>query len=486
MAAAPQVTSVSSESASWRWLALLAVVAASSVAPARASALPVTLVLPRPSGDPRTIDLARDPVLEFGHSPAPAHPFLDDLGHAIEAHPVVLAAIARIAQASGIRTQVRAGLFPQIDVELVGSRALARQFVSRTAIVDSLQPRGRTDATLRGNQLLYDFGATGKRIAAANTRITAAKAELDRSASDVTLRAVSAWYDVIAYQTLSDLGIAAVDRQREILADVRARAANGMGANSDTVRTEAVLAGSEAQLTRFRRLLDQARGRFREAYGSEAPPRLARFAPPLSQARSSDAAEALAHAAPAVQAGLRRAEAARLDWRAVIADGRPRLSAAFNATRYGAFEGAFAGPDYEVRGTVTLRQSLFAGGRQRGQVAEADARAREATFNADQTAGESERDARIAFTDVAALVATAKTLETAYVANRRARDAYVEQFRVARGSLIELLRAEQDYVGAAESYLQGVVELDIARFTLLTRTGELLDTVGVQLDAQGS
>ena len=38
-----------------------------------------------------------------------------------------------------------------------------------------------------------------------------------------------------------------------------------------------------------------------------------------------------------------------------------------------------------------------------------------------------------------------------------------------------MLQAEQDYFDAASSYLQGAAELDVARYVLLDRTGELLD-----------
>ncbi len=54
---------------------------------------------------------------------------------------------------------------------------------------------------------------------------------------------------------------------------------------------------------------------------------------------------------------------------------------------------------------------------------------------------------------------------------------------MSRGTLIELLRAEQDYFAAAAQYLQGNIELDVARFTLLARTGEILPVAGVKLSA---
>ncbi len=451
---------------------VLLAAAASAAAPG-----PDELTLPAPSGAPQQIDFAHDPLLAFGRDAAADEAFLDKLGRAVEAHPAVAAAIAEAQATAAVRVQVRSGLFPQVDAQLVADDALARDFGSRTAVVESLRPRSRTDAVLSGSQLLYDFGATGNRIAAANERILAAKAEVEGVAEDIALRSVSAWYDVLGYQTLSELSTAMVERQRAILQDVRDRVTQGLGAGGDLARAEAVLAGTEAVEARYQRLLGQARARYREAFGADAPPRLDRPLAPPSAATSLDAAGALARRSPAVAAALRRAEAARRDYRAARADGLPKLTANISGSRYDVFTGS----DYEVRGTVSLRQSLFAGGRQRGIIAEAGAKARGASFTADRIAAETERDAASAYSDVAALEHSVTTLKDAYVANRRARDSYVEQFRVSRGTLIELLRAEEDYFSSATGYLQGVVELDVARYALLARTGEILPAVGVKL-----
>jgi outer membrane protein TolC len=48
-----------------------------------------------------------------------------------------------------------------------------------------------------------------------------------------------------------------------------------------------------------------------------------------------------------------------------------------------------------------------------------------------------------------------------------------EQFRVSRGSLIDLIRTEQDYVASAEALVRADIECDLAQFTLMARTGEL-------------
>ena len=455
-------------------------VAALLLAAAPAAATPASITLPLPAGNPRAIDFTTDPILGFNRVTAPTQPFLERIGAAVVVHPAVQAAIADSEASQSVRTQVRAGLFPQITAQLVVAHALARDFSTTTTVVESLTPRGRTDAALNGDQLLFDFGATGNRIAAASDRVRAARAEVERIAGDTELRAVAAWYDVLGYQSLVEISIASVTRQRSILVDVRTRVAQGVDAEGDTARVEAVLADTEAQTARFERLLGQARARYREMFGAEPPRHLDRSMPPASQAQSLDAAAALARQSPGLVVALRLAEAARRSARAAREDGLPHLSAGIGATRYNAFTG---NSDYEVRGTLVLRQSLFAGGRQRGIIAEAAAQARSAGFTADRIAGETERDAAAAFTDVASLTRSQSVLESAYVANRRARDAYVEQFRVARGSLIELLRAEQNFSAAASNYLQGIIDLDVARYALLARTGEILDTTGVKIAA---
>lgn len=435
------------------------------------------VTLPAPGGEPQSIDFAHDPLLLFLGDTATGTPFLDTLGRAVERHPAVAAALADEEATEGVRVQVRAGLFPQVGAEFIAAKSLTRYFPDRSAIVESLQPKSRSDVIVTGDQLLYDFGATGNRISAADDRIRAASAEVEQVAADTGLRAIAAWYDVLGYQSLVDLSEAMVGRQRSILADVRLRVRQGVDAAGDIARTEAVVADSEAEASRFTRLLEQARGRYREAFGVEPPARLQRSVPPRSDALSLDRAQMLGRKSPVVIAAIMRAEAARRDARAVRADGLPRLSASVNGSRYD----LFSGKDYEVRGTIVLHQSLFAGGHQRGLVDESKARQRSAIFTADRVTGESERDAGIAFTDVVALGRTEKTLEAAYTANRRARDTYVEQFRVSRGSLIELLRAEREYFNAATALLQGVIELDVARYTLLARTGEFLPVIGVKL-----
>ena len=68
------------------------------------------------------------------------------------------------------------------------------------------------------------------------------------------------------------------------------------------------------------------------------------------------------------------------------------------------------------------------------------------------------RDARIAWTDVDALTTAAAAIEANYIASRTARDVLLERFRVARGSLIDVLAAEDNFFQVAARYVQVMAE----------------------------
>ncbi len=454
--------------------ALLAV-ALSCAAPVSAQTAPASL--PSPTGAPQSIDPATDPLLGFVHRTVPDADFRARVGRAIEKHPSVQEAINVQREARQVRAEVRSGLMPRVDAQLNGDYSVARNFSNDPDnIIERSRPRARADANVTAEQLLLDFGATSARVAAASARIRGAEAEVRSTASDAGLRAVAAYYDVLAYQTLVDLGQDFIKRHQQILEDTRFRFQQGYGPAGDVARVEAYLANAQGRVARFERQLSSARARYLEAFGEPAPERLVRPISPRSAAKSAEEAIALSEKAPEVAAAKARETSAEREWRAARADRLPRISGVVDATRYDVLE---SNNDYDVRGRLVLRHSLFAGGRTTARANQALARYRQAEFNVERVVNEAGRDAGIAYEDVRVLERQLDTLERAYIANRRTRDLFVEQFKVSRGTLLDVLQAEQDYFEAAVEYLQGASELDVAHHVLLDRTGELLDDFGV-------
>jgi outer membrane protein, adhesin transport system len=420
-----------------------------------------------------------DAVRQLVDQVTPLDDFKSAVAEAVNAHPRVAEAIAAQRGAKSQISEVRAGLLPTIDAGLNFDRSLSRSFGGNQNLNEAFRPRQRVDAQVTGQQLITDFGATRHRIKSATARSSAAEEDARLAAEQVALDAVAAWDDLALAQTLVQLGDAFVERHHKILADTKLRFDQGVGPRSDVARVEAYLATSEGQVARFRRELASARARYREVFGKPPPATLARTPVLPSEASTLEEAQALAQKNnPLLARSEKLTRSADEDYAAAKADRLPRLSVQLDATRYDAFQNK---SDYDVRGRVVSRYPIFSGGLRSARSAQALQRLKSAEESQNRTRAELERDVTISFEDVTALDAQRNTLKRAYDANQTALGFFVEQFKVARGTLLDLLQAEQDSFEAGIGFARGQMELTYAKDVLLVRTGEILPVIGVSL-----
>ena len=435
--------------------------------------------LPRPVADPLRIDFSKDPILAYGRNTAPADNFRATIARAVENHPGLREAEAAERVTVAERQEARSGLFPTLDLGFTNDRSLSRQFGNNddNAVVERVRPYRRTDATATVTQTLFDFGATSRRIRAASARESAAEAQIESSADDVALRAISAWYDLAGYSALVEMGSTLDLSQGDLAEAVKMRILQGLSAEGDLARVQAYISNSQARLAGFRRSLSNAEARYVEATGLPAPKKLERPALIARLPATIEDARILAQNSPQVRQAQLAARAARADWGAVNADNLPRVQGQIDAGRYGVFEND---NDYDVRARIIVRHRLTGGG---GQARSNQARARyeQAMAAAERTTQEAEREAAITFSDIKASELEVTALEKAYIANRQARDVLIERFRSTQGSLTDVLTSEDNYFQIAASYLQAVTRLDAERLVLLQRGGNLLPALGVNL-----
>jgi adhesin transport system outer membrane protein len=434
--------------------------------------------LPLPTGRPMAIDFANDPILRLRRDQAPFEPFRAAVAAAVERHPGTAEAAAGEDEALGALEEAREARMPTVDLSITSYRVLSRDFSDDPFnIIERSRPRQRTDAILSVQQTLWDFGAARQRMLAAGARLRAAAAELEVSADRVAMVAVASWYDVFGFRALVALTEAFVASQRELRAAVEIRIREGVSAEGDLARIDSYIAQAETRLAQFRRQLAGAEARFAEVTGAPAPAGLGRVTIPYGTVASREAAVSAALDTPAVRSARAIADASLRESRAARADRMPILSAGVDAGRYGVVEND---RDYDVRGRIALRYRLFGGADPRAE--QYEARARGAEARAQRIRQEAERDAAIAWADVRALEQQLEALESAYIASRRSRDVIVERFRVARGTLFDVVAAEDAYFESATAYIQALAELDAARYVLLSRMGRLLEVLEIDPD----
>jgi adhesin transport system outer membrane protein len=458
--------------------AALALAGAGGIALAQSGAATNQPSTPRalaPVADPLRVDRSTDPVLQLATSRVPFDTFRQVIAAAVARHPARLEQEATTDEARAMLAEAREHRRPSGEATLTSYRVISREFSNDPQnIIERSRPDQRTDALLSIQQTVYDFGAGERRVQAAGARLRAAALEAEATSDRVALGAIAAWYDMFAYRALVGLTESFAASQRELLASVRERVTQGVSAPGDVARVENYIASAETRLARFRRLLANAEARYAELSGAALPVEVERAPAPIARFASRDEAFDAGAASPIVRSAERLAEASRLEARAARADRLPNISVGVDAGRYGVFEND---RDYDIRGRVAVRQRLFGGVDPRAS--QADARARATEARADRVREESSRDAAIAWSDVQALEAQLAALEASYVAARQSRDVIVERFRAARGSLFDVVAAEDTYFEAAAAYIQAIAELDAARYVLLSRTGGLLELLGI-------
>ena len=434
------------------------------------------VALPPRSATPLRVDVASDPILQLRRLQSPFEEFRAVIAAAVQRHPGTeeFQAVTEVARAT--LSEARERRRPSADFSVNAYRVISREFSNDPEnIVERSRPNQRTDALLSVQQTLFDFGAGEARVAAAGAGLRQAAADLESAADRVALAAVAAWYDVFGYRALVTLTEAFVSNQEDLRNSVRERIRQGVSAEGDLARVDSYIALARTRMARYRRLAASAEARFTELTGTPPPASLERAPPPELPSETKDAASLAARRSPVVRSAEAAADAARKEAKAASAERLGSLSAGIDAGRYGVFENE---RDYDIRGRLTFRQRLLGGVDPRAEQAQARARAAEA--RADRVREEVVRDAAIAWSDVEALEQQLAAIERNYIAARQSRDVLAERFRAARGSLFDLVAAEDAYFDAAASYVQALTELDAARYILLSRTGRLLAALSIE------
>jgi adhesin transport system outer membrane protein len=391
---------------------------------------------------------------------------------AIARHPALGAQLSEAAAARADQRAARAALYPRLTANVDADYVIARRFGSSTPnVVESLRPDEQVNVGVSASQLLFDGGAVFARIRSARARSREAARSIDARINELALAALSAYHDVAVHQAVLALAADYVARHEKLLADVRERERLGAGSRADVLRAEARLAAARSRLAEIRESARIAEVRYTEYFGAD--PQILRL-PDYGALAVGSRAEAVALAVqrhPVLAAAAARAESARAEASAAKAARLPEVRATVSGTSFDVLNEA---EDYDVRAGVNLSYDLYAGGARGAAIARARNAAEQQRFEEERARREIEREAAIAFERRAAAEERLAALEAALIAHYEARGLVAERFRAARGDLLDVIQAENDWFDAGVAYLAGRADRDMASYELMEFTGDLL------------
>lgn len=408
---------------------------------------------------------------------APLAVFQATVRDAVAKHPEARLAREQRVTAEFATREALGAWWPQLSFTADGGRrssdAVTRAGVTTPGFAENSQSLGLT-----ARQLVYDFGATEGRVEARRSREFAAGARAQARRSELALRAVTAWHEVVRAREAVKLAEVNRAARQQILWLVEQREELGASARSDVLRARARLSDAQVVMVAANNRLRGVESVYREIFGLPAAPVIPLpVAPELDFGRYGDVA-ALVRRHPQYLEAAGARDAAEHEARVAAAVLRPSVHLEATALRRDLGGGNPSGLD--TRLGLVLQQDLFSGGSDTARRDQARQRAAEANLELEALARQLERaldqtlgEVRNADGIVSARVDAVKVAQAAF-------DSVREQFAFRRGTLLDLLRAQEELFLAGRDLIDGIVDHALSRHRLLHLSVELNTLFGLE------
>lgn len=400
--------------------------------------------------------------------------FAERVSRAVLSNPATLAARSTIGAAGEAVREARAGLLPQLSAQI---DANARNTDPNTILNTPKLNYQTAGAGVSLRQNVFDFGATQAAIDGARERESATASRVQNREADLALRSIEAWFDVVRARRQNELAALNLQAMRTMLDFLKQRMELGGGPVSDVLRaqtrvTAAVAAVANAQ-ARERVNVATFRELFREEPGAiDMPVQVALDA----QAVAADSA-ALVRDFPAVRSAEAVLRAAQQDREQLAARELPFVNLELNAQRRDLVGSGTPGTD--LGAAVVMRYNFYTGGADTARTAQAGYRVSEASETLRSVSLQVERALQQALAEEqsaqAVLQARAETVTQSIVALNAVRELFVNR----RGSLLDLLNAQETVNLSGQALIDADIEAANARWRVLYFTASFGAVLGL-------
>ncbi|MCM2129928.1 TolC family outer membrane protein [Larsenimonas rhizosphaerae] len=411
---------------------------------------------------------------------AQAQTLAEAVSQAVHENPITRTEIARYEARQADARAAKGGYLPTVDVTARTGRG---RFESETnGISANSKPHDYQRASITLTQLIWDGNTTIERIRQARTEADYQKLQAAAAANSVALSSVEAYLNVLLNQQLVELAERNVEIHQDTASDIRRRAESGAGTTADATQVEGRLAQAESTLIAARNNLADAASAYQRYVGA-APTRLVEPDEPDMTA--------LPDSLKGIQALARKYNPLLLSAEASIRSQQHQR----NAER-GDFWPTFSlegsrswAEDYDYEGVsdddwsaeLVMRYSLYRGGIDAAELRSQSHALEAVKYDSDRARREVSDELRLAWNARDYLRSQMPYLDRHVESSKQSRVNYRKQFDIGRRSLLDLLDSETEFYQSRQARLRAESDLMRARYRLLSATGQLLDTLKVDV-----
>lgn len=411
-------------------------------------------------------------LFELRRGAEPRAAFNRSIADAIASHPQNQAQQEAVSASRGAIDEAWSGYLPTITGSSDGGyRRVGPTFEGQRAV-----SRNGLGAGIQARQMIYDFGATSAVVSSAEQKLEAFDARRRAVEAELAIRAIGAHLDVMRTRLLVGLAERNVSDRRQIVRLLQSRREIGGGASPDILRAESRLASGRSVLAGLENRMRTAEAAYREAFGG-APGKLSLSRFPELALSLEQFLGVAKERHPVLLEARANARAAKAEAEAASARALPNIGLEGGVSRREQIGDGVPATDASV--LLVFKYNFYTGGADTARKQQALARARQAELDARATELQLERAIRQTHAEVDNIPANYDAKIMSVMASADTLRANREQMEANRGSIIELLKAQEELFDAGRELVEFMFDSALSRYRLLQFTGGLLDEISI-------
>jgi adhesin transport system outer membrane protein len=392
---------------------------------------------------------------------------------AVVASPDIGIVSSQVGQSQAAKSLATSGILPHVT----GTADTGSRKSGRDPYIDGSKPinRSGTNYGFSVSQLVYDFGSTLSGIRAGEARLLASQELLNSKKSEQALKTISSFVELERAKAQLKLARQNASSRLAIVKLVKERSELGGGTRADIVRVESKYAEALSTISLMETRLSNAEAAYRETFGVSAKDIVNGPLHEFPIEGLNKTAEELAYSYPGLQQLARLRDATLEDYKSASGKSLPSLQLVYNNNLNGV-NGPTVPADSPSRSTsmvMQLKYEFYTGG--------ADtARKKEALYKSEQAWEEFQSGMRQYQKVLSQSQAEIRNNEDLIAARKASANSAIdsmravrEQFSFNRGSLLDLITAQESLYQAGRDLIDASADRVLVRYRLLHLTAEL-------------
>ena len=373
--------------------------------------------------------------------------------------------------------QARSGYFPKIDL----SAGIGREWSNNNSTQPGSKNLMRHGLGVVIKQMIYDGSLTKSRVEQAKSLTEASAYQAVNTSEQVVFNAASAFINILRYEKLLLITQDNLDSHQSIFKQVKSRSAKGIDHTANIEQALARVARSHADLLATEGNFADAKTTYQRVTGNlpeglEEPDEKCCDGLPSTL---NGALEIALEKHPLLRSTVANYAASLSQIQTAQASMRPRVHLEIESGINRNIDGA-TGADEDVLAMIRLKHNLYNGGADKLKISETKYLSVEQKETAMRINKDVEEEVRLAWNGLDTAARNLPHLKTHADASKKSHAAYLQQFKIGKRSLLDLLDIENEMFIAQLDYISGQSIERIACYRLLASMGVLLETLGIE------